>query len=119
MPIEKSEPLSRGVLEHAASRLEAIAAKLRAVAGLMEESQAKELWTFRAPSLARGLERLESFGTELDRSTAAMLSGNPFGPETTKGQSSAGKSKRAGKPSAAAPKKAPAKKRSGPKKKGG
>jgi hypothetical protein len=79
MPSEETSRISQAEISVAIERITAQVDILKAVARL-----GKDIYTFRKPSLEAGMERLESFGRELQRSYNAFLLGTPFDTNTEK-----------------------------------
>lgn len=66
---------------------------------LAQSGQGATIWSFRVPSLETGLDKIESFAVELDRSLAASIAGEPYHEDTTKQRAapgSAGRGRSAG-----------------------
>lgn len=102
MPVEQISRLTPGECEVAVEQLQSLTAVLQTAQALMQDGQ--EIWVFRKPSLMTVLKRIPPFQAELEASFRQIQLGNPYGPKTTKGRKTAGKS---------APKRKTTKKKSG------
>lgn len=84
MAREEIEPLSFDEMRSFMARIERVSAAF-AFADT-QVSKGETVYVFRKPSLRLGIDRLEAFAKELERSIAAKMAGEPFGPDTEKGR---------------------------------
>ena len=84
MPAEQITSIDSQKLRTVQLRLADIAAKVALAEEVIRNGNPGNLWVFRWASCQLGLERLEAFAGELQRSTMASMNGEPFTSETEK-----------------------------------